>query len=350
MAENYLKLNGIDFIEFASNEPQKLENLFLEFGFSKVMKHKDRNIDLFKQNDIVFLVNYEPKTFASGFVNVHGPSVCSMGWRVEDADFALKTAIERGANPSKSGDYRYLDNREVPAIFGIGESLIYFMDHHDDPNRFERMGFVSHPNPILKEDNGFLVVDHLTNNVYKGTMSKWADFYKSIFGFVEVRYFDIKGVKTGLTSFALQSPCKKFCIPINEADEKKSQINEYLDEYNGPGVQHIAFLTSDIVKSLHSLEKTNIETLDILPNYYEEVFNRVPNVTEDREELKRLNILVDGDDEGYLLQIFTKNVVGPIFIEIIQRKNHYSFGEGNFQALFDSIERDQARRGVFDNE
>lgn len=177
-------------------------------------------------------------------------------------------------------------------------------------------------------------------------MQEWADFYKNIFAFEEVRYFDIKGKKTGLTSYALRSPCGTFCIPINEAAEAKSQINEFLDEYRGPGVQHLAFLTRDLTKSIQLLQGTSIETLDIAPGYYEKAFQRVPWVKEDRQTIKDLSILVDGDEKGYLLQIFTKKIVGPIFIELIQRENHLSFGEGNFQALFDSIERDQIKRGV----
>ncbi|HLM48528.1 MAG TPA: 4-hydroxyphenylpyruvate dioxygenase, partial [Myxococcaceae bacterium] len=236
----------------------------------------------------------------------------------------------------------------VPAVYGIGESLIYLVDCADDPQRWEKLGFVAHPRPVRVAPKGFTRIDHLTNNVEKGTMGRWSSFYKDIFGFTEVRYFDIRGVKTGLTSYALRSPCGTFCIPINEADEKKSQINEYLDEYKGPGVQHLAFLTDDILGSLRALEGTGIEMLDMDDDYYREAFERVPQVTEDREEIRRRDVLVDGDEEGYLLQIFTRNLIGPIFIEIIQRKNHLSFGEGNFSALFRSIERDQTRRGVFD--
>ena len=178
-------------------------------------------------------------------------------------------------------------------------------------------------------------------------MKQWADFYKNVFGFTEVRYFDIRGAKTGLTSYALRSPDGSFCIPINEADEAKSQINEYLDEYKGPGIQHLAFLTDDILASLKKLEGTPISMLDIDDEYYAGIYDRCPTVSEDRDEIRRRNVLVDGDADGYLLQIFTKNLVGPIFIELIQRENHQSFGEGNFSALFRSIERDQGRRGVF---
>jgi 4-hydroxyphenylpyruvate dioxygenase len=177
-------------------------------------------------------------------------------------------------------------------------------------------------------------------------MATWSEFYKNVFGFVEVRYFDIKGVKTGLTSFALRSPDGSFCIPINEGTDAKSQIDEYLREYNGPGVQHIALQSDDLLGSLETIDKAVVPTLDIDDEYYATVFERVPNVVEDHARIRAHQVLVDGDDEGYLLQIFTKNLVGPIFIELIQRRNHLSFGEGNFGALFRSIERDQERRGV----
>ncbi len=348
MKKNPLNLRGIDFVEFSAESFNYYHKLFTDFGFSKLSKHCDKNIDYYKQNDIHFMVNYHRDSFGYKFQTQHGPSISAMGWRVDDAKKAYVEAVRRGARPGE-GDYLYKNSGDrVPAIYGIGESLIYFVEP-DSEGRFsyERYGFEPLQDPSLVKDKGFLAIDHLTNNVYNGTMKDWAAFYKEIFGFEEVRYFDIKGVKTGLTSFALKSPCGTFCIPINEANEAKSQINEYLDEYKGPGVQHLAFLTENIILSLQSLKGTSIETLDIDHNYYREVFNRVPNVKEDKAEIERLQILVDGDEEGYLLQIFTKNIVGPIFIEIIQRENHLSFGEGNFQALFDSIERDQMRRGVF---
>jgi 4-hydroxyphenylpyruvate dioxygenase len=226
---------------------------------------------------------------------------------------------------------------------------LYFVDGDESPSRWTSRGFVAHPSPVNVAEKGFLTIDHLTNNVEKGTMQKWASFYKDVFGFTEVRYFDIKGVKTALVSYALRSPDGSFCIPINEGTDKKSQINEYLEEYKGPGVQHLAFLTRDILASLRALEGSGIETLDIDSDYYRSVFDRVPNVKEDRKEIERLQVLVDGDEEGYLLQIFTKNLIGPIFVEIIQRENHLSFGEGNFGALFRSIERDQRKRGYLDD-
>jgi 4-hydroxyphenylpyruvate dioxygenase len=344
---NPLGLDGIEFVEFASPDPEALHRLFLAFGFSRTMRHHDKAIDLYEQGDIHFLLNREPKSFAASFASQHGPSICSMGWRVLDASSAVEVGKARGANVSVNGDFSGPEGRPLPAIWGIGESLIYLCDGVGGPARYKAMGFVPLERPDRVAPKGFLLIDHLTNNVPKGTMKRWADFYKQVFGFTEVRYFDIRGAKTGLTSYALRSPCGRFCIPINEADEAKSQINEYLEEYRGPGIQHLAFLTSDILSSLASLEGTPISFLDIDDDYYRDVFARVPNVKESHAEIQRRNVLVDGDDQGYLLQIFTKNLVGPIFIEIIQRENHQSFGEGNFSALFRSIERDQQKRGVF---
>jgi 4-hydroxyphenylpyruvate dioxygenase len=348
--QNPLALDGIDFVEFASPDPDALHALFLEFGFSRVARHMTRAVDLYVQNEMRFLLNREPGSFGVGFAKMHGPSICSMGWRVKDAKRAAAIAKQRGATLADDGDLVRGNGEAVPAIRGIGGSLVYLVDSYDDPRMWQVLGFVPLENPDRVSPKGFLAIDHLTNNVERGTMQKWASFYKDVFGFTEVRYFDIRGVKTGLTSYALRSPCGKFCIPINEADEKKSQINEYIDEYKGPGIQHLAFLTDDILASLRKLEgSTKISFLDIDDDYYRDVFERVPNVKEDRDEIRNRNVLVDGDDQGYLLQIFTKNLCGPIFIELIQRNNHLSFGEGNFGALFRSIERDQAKRGVFDS-
>lgn len=341
MIKNDLGLDGIDFVEFTSPQPEKLDSLFKHFGFSRLLKHQDLNIDYYRQNDIHFFLNKEPLSFADSFAHAHGPAICSMGWRVKNAKHAFEKAVERGARPASKKDYA-----ELPAIYGIGESLIYFVEDYENPKRYEEMGFVTHPYVQKVADKGFIAIDHLTNNVHQGTMSIWAQFYKNIFHFEEVRYFDIRGAKTGLTSYALRSPCGKFCIPINEGSEAKSQINEYLEEYKGPGIQHLAFLTEDILSSLEKLKGTGIDTLDIDDQYYQEIFQKFPQVTESHQKIKDFHVLVDGDEKGYLLQIFTKNIIGPIFIEIIQRKNHYSFGEGNFGALFRSIERDQMKRGV----
>jgi 4-hydroxyphenylpyruvate dioxygenase len=349
MTKNTIGLKGIEFVEFVSPKPEELKNLFFHFGFSLLLEKNKGQQEYFNQNDIHFIINKEANSHADHFKNLHGPSLSSLCFRVENAEVAMNNALQRGAKEAQ-GDYQR-SGKKVPCIYGIGDSLIYFIDQiqekNNDKNLYESMGFETTKNVVLNKDLGFMRIDHLTNNVEKGQMQKWANFYKDIFDFTEVRYFDIKGSKTGLISYALKSPCGTFCIPINEGTEKKSQINEYLEEYKGPGIQHLAFLTNDIIKSLDAL-KGHVSTLDIDDEYYAEVFDRVPNVTENKDALRAHNILIDGDNEGYLLQIFTKNIIGPIFIEIIQRKNHYSFGEGNFGALFRSIEKDQEKRGYLD--
>ncbi len=338
-------LRGIEYVEFASPEPAWLDQLFLAFGFSRVRRHPEQAVELYVQNDIRFLVSRQAGSYAADFARQHGASIPSMGWRVDDAEAAFAAAVARGARPFEpTADRRA--TVDAPAIHGIGGSLITFLGPEDSHGQLFDRQLVPHEAPVLTPGHGFLRLDHLTNNVVKGTMEQWATFYKEVFGFTEVRYFDIRGAKTGLTSYALRSPDGSFCIPINEGSEEKSQIEEYLREYNGPGIQHLAFLTDDLLGSLDSMDEGVIETLDIDDAYYAEVFERVPGVTESPERIRAHQVLVDGDDEGYLLQIFTKNLIGPIFIEMIQRKNHLAFGEGNFGALFRSIERDQERRGT----
>ncbi len=337
--DNPIGLTGIEFVEFAGPEPKMFDDLFTAFGFSCLQRHRTKDVLFYQQNDIRFLVNRDPTSFAAGFAELHGPSIASMGWKVNDPEAAHAAAVARGAKPY-DGPAQYAG---APAIYGIGDSLIHFVK---DGERTYLDEFTALDEPRVVPDKGFLVIDHLTNNVLKGTMETWSDFYKNVFGFTEVRYFDIRGAKTGLTSYALRSPDGSFCIPINEGSEEKSQIEEYLREYKGPGIQHLAFLSKDLLASLDQLEGSTIETLDIDDEYYAEVFERVPNVTEDRDRIRRHQVLVDGDEEGYLLQIFTKNIIGPIFIELIQRKNHLAFGEGNFGALFRALERDQEKRGV----
>ncbi|MBC61599.1 MAG: 4-hydroxyphenylpyruvate dioxygenase [Zetaproteobacteria bacterium] len=342
--KNEIGLSGLEFVEFCSADADSLRDLFESFGFTKVASHKKKAVELYRQGNINFILNSDDKSFARSFERSHGPCVSSMAWRFNDVDHAYSLAQKRGAKISlDSSDYTLESGSKIPSAFGIGDSLIYFVNK-ENKNLYESMGFDFNNSSYIK-GKGFTRIDHLTNNVHKGTMKHWSDFYKHVFEFEEVKYFDIRGVKTGLTSYALRSPCGSFSIPINEGTEAKSQINEYLEEYKGPGVQHIAFSTDDIVSSVKSVKKTPIKTLTIDKEYYEEVFDRVKNVTEDHKVLEDLNILVDGDDKGYLLQIFTKNVIGPIFIEMIQRKNHLSFGEGNFGALFRSIEKDQEDRG-----
>ncbi len=343
--ENPVGLKGIDFIEFSTKDPEWMGDLFKAFGFSKVAKHNSLDAYLYQQSQIKIIINHTENSFSREFEKKHGPCVSAMGWKVSNSQEALKTSIARGAEAAERQDYLLDNGEKVPAILGIGDSLIYFTDDNKTDNTLSKYGFIKLDKPEVVEPKGFEFIDHLTNNVEQGGMETWSNFYKSIFGFTEIKYFDIRGAKTGLLSYALQSPCQSFCIPINEGTEEKSQINEYLREYKGAGVQHIAFSTNNILKSLDLMENTGIETLDIDDEYYAEVYDRVPGVTEDREHIRRHNVLIDGDKEGYLLQIFTKNIIGPIFIEIIQRKNHYSFGEGNFGALFRSIERDQMKRG-----
>ncbi|MCL1126369.1 4-hydroxyphenylpyruvate dioxygenase [Shewanella surugensis] len=341
--QNPLGLLGIEFTEFATPDHNYMHNIFIDFGFSLLKKAKHKDILYYQQNDINFLLNTEHKGFSAEFAKIHGPAICSMGWRVEDAKFALETAVARGAKAAAPNgtDHPY------PAIYGIGDSLIYFIDTFGKDNNIYQNDFEDLQAPIHTQEKGFLAVDHLTNNVHKGTMEYWSNFYKDIFGFTEVRYFDIKGSKTALISYALRSPDGSFCIPINEGKgNDKNQIDEYLREYNGPGVQHLAFSSRDIVASLDAMKGSSIQTLDIIPEYYDTIFEKLPQVTEDRKKIIDHQILIDGDENGYLLQIFTKNLFGPIFIEIIQRRNNLGFGEGNFTALFESIERDQMKRGV----
>ncbi len=341
--ENPLGLDGIEFVEYAAPDAATLEKLFKQMGFTKVARHRKKAVTLYRQNQVNFIINEEPGTFAAEFAKAHGPSICATGFRVKDAGKAHSLAVERGAKSlALKNDGA---SHSFPAIAGIGDSAVYFVDryrgesHFDDD--FEFLGSEKFPKGF-----GMTVIDHLTNNVPAGDMLKWCDFYKTIFNFSEVRHFDIKGEKTGLVSKVMRSPCGKITIPINEPTESKSQIQEYLDEYKGSGIQHLALLTADILKSVTALRENGIKFLDAPPNtYYEAIPGRVPNVKEDLKAVQQSHVLVDGDDEGYLLQIFTQNLIGPIFFEIIQRKNHQGFGEGNFQALFDAIERDQKRRG-----
>ncbi len=339
--ENPCGLRGLAFMILAAPDPEPLHRLLLAFGFSRTMKHHRHPLDLYEQGEIRLVLDRGTIGFNAEFAAAHGPCISAMGWRADDASVAAATAIRRGARRAQ-GDLRRGDGANLFAVRGIGDSLIYFVDAQDT---WATLGFVPLEKPDRVAGKGFLRIDHLTNNVPRGELQRWGAFYKDVFAFTEVRYFDIRGVKTGLQSYALRSPCGTFCIPINEGTESGSQIDEYLEEYKGPGIQHLAFTTDDILASLRALEGTPIQFLDIDDDYYASVFDRVPGVREDHAEIARRNVLVDGDADGYLLQIFTKNLIGPIFIELIQRRNHLSFGEGNFGALFRSIERDQQRRG-----
>lgn len=343
-AQNPIGLDGVDFIEYAGQDASFFETLFRKMGFRQVALHPAKNIKLFRQGGINFILNCEPGTFASQFVNAHGPSICSTGFRVENAQLAFQEAVRRGARPyqgtaASSGATPFL------AIYGIGDSLIYFVDPEASKKLYTET-FAVRPEDMAPEGFGLKTVDHFTNNVPQGEMKKWSDFYERIFNFREARFFDIRGAKTGLLSKAMRSPCGKFSVPINEPTESKSQIQEYLDEYKGSGIQHVALLSNNIIHTLETMKNSQIAFLSPPPgSYYAMLKDRVPNVIEDVQKLQNHAVLVDGDDHGYLLQIFTKNMIGPIFYEIIQRKGHDGFGDGNFQALFDAIERDQKERG-----
>ena len=345
-------LDGVDFVEYTGPAAlqtgvpaaQHFADLFARWGFKKISAVPGKNLELYRQNDINFIVNTEPNTFASGFAKLHGPSICSTGFRLDDAEKALATAVERGAKPYQGSDAEK-GASPFPAVYGIGDSLIYFIDKKNARKLYTEI-FKIADQDLNPKGVGFEFIDHFTNNVPKGEMQKWCDFYTNIFGFRETRYFDIRGKSTGLISKVMRSPDGKFAVPINEPSDTKSQIQEYLDEYKGSGIQHVAFLTSDIVSTLKELRTKQIEFLTPPPQtYYEMLQDRVPNVSEDIKTLQKEAILVDGDHDGYLLQIFSKNLIGPIFYEVIQRKGHSGFGDGNFQALFDAIERDQKERG-----
>ncbi|MBP6838414.1 MAG: 4-hydroxyphenylpyruvate dioxygenase [Kofleriaceae bacterium] len=335
-------LRGLAFVEMAAPDPDAIGRLLRAFGFSRTMRHQRRAVDLYQQGDIAILLDHEPHGAAAAFSHRHGPCISALGLRADQPALAARVAVDRGAT-AQVGDLARADGSSVLALTGIGGALMYLVGVGET---WAGLGFIPLDRPDLVPSRGFTAIDHLTNNVPRGQLERWSRFYRDVFGFTEVRYFDIRGVATGLVSHALRSPCGTFCIPINEGTGTGSQIDEYLEEYKGPGIQHLAFLTDDILASLRGLEGSPIEFLDIDPDYYREVFARVPGVSEDHAEIARRNVLVDGDADGYLLQIFTRNLIGPIFIELIQRHNHLSFGEGNFGALFRSIERDQVRRGT----
>jgi 4-hydroxyphenylpyruvate dioxygenase len=338
--ENPIGILGMAFLEYTSPKPQALQTLFKKLGFTRVAKHKTQNIAYWEQNDCVFLLNEQPGSFAEKFHKTHGPSICSMGWKVTDAKKAFRLAVERGARPYEGKDNQ-IGEKLIPAVYGIGDSLIYFVE-----DRFNLRGAFAPTNDAPNQQKGLMKIDHLTNNVPVGEMQKWCDFYSKIFDFKEVRYFDIKGLKTGLISKVMVSPGYKVMIPINEPTDKKSQIQEYLEEYSGSGIQHVAFSVANAIHTVRELNEEEIDFLDSPPTtYYEALQKRLPLLWENPKTLQELSLLADGDEAGYLLQIFTKNMIGPIFFEIIQRENHWGFGDGNFQALFDAIERDQVKRG-----
>jgi 4-hydroxyphenylpyruvate dioxygenase len=352
--DNPMGTDGFEFVEYTAPDPLQLGALFEQMGFTAVARHRSKDVLLYRQGRINFIVNREPDSFAQSFARVHGPSACAFAIRVKDASRAYQRALDLGAKPfhGKVGPMEL----NIPALQGIGGSLIYLIDRYPgnggnlsiyDVDFVPIEGAPQHP-----AGAGLTEIDHLTHNVYAGRMDVWYEFYAKLFGFREIRYFDIRGQKTGLTSRALTSPCGKIRIPINEPSDNKSQIQEYLDAYHGEGIQHIALATTDIYGTVERLRTQEVRFLDTPDTYYERIDARVPNHGEDLARLQRNKILIDGEGvdkehhEDKLLQIFTETVIGPIFFEIIQRKGNEGFGEGNFRALFESIEADQIARGV----
>ena len=346
-AVNPMGTDGFEFVEYAAPEPEKLGALFERMGFSPVARHRSKRVSLYRQGDVNFILNAEPDSFAQSFARVHGPSVCAMAIRVKDAAAAYDRALKLGARPfhGRIGPMEL----NIPAIHGIGDSLIYLVDRYGDRTIYDVDFVPVQGSEARPKGVGLTQIDHLTHNVHRGRMALWAGFYEKLFNFREIRYFDIEGKKTGLFSRAMTSPCGKIRIPINESQDDKSQIEEYLQEYRGEGIQHIALGTADIVRTVDVLRGQGVQFQDTPDTYYEGVDARVRGHRENLEELRKRRILLDGNPEkgeGLLLQIFTQNVIGPIFFEIIQRKGNEGFGEGNFRALFESIELDQMRRGV----
>jgi 4-hydroxyphenylpyruvate dioxygenase len=351
-AENPAGTDGFEFVEFAHPEPEKLHLLFGLLGFSAVARHRTRRTTLYRQGDVNYLVSETPGSHAARFAALHGPSVPSMAFRVADAQHAYAHAIARGARPAPADCGTLTLN--VPAIEGIGGSLIYFVDrYHDTGSAYDADFQWFDARDPCPAGAGLYYIDHLTHNVQRGRMDVWFDFYARIFNFRQIRFFDISGQHTGLTSRALTSPDGRIRIPLNESADDRSQIEEYLHAYRGEGIQHIACGTGDIFATVSRLRAENIAFMPAPPDtYYDMTDARLPGHGEDLTRLKSLGILVDGERVvgregiGTLLQIFSGNLIGPVFFEFIQRKGNDGFGEGNFRALFESIEADQIRRGV----
>ncbi|MGQ0675603.1 MAG: 4-hydroxyphenylpyruvate dioxygenase [Rhodospirillales bacterium] len=345
---NPMGTDGFEFVEYTAPDPKALGKLFQSLGFAAVARHRSKDVTLYRQGDVNFVVNAEPDGFAQGFARLHGPSVCAIALRVADAGAAYKRAIKLGAwgVESRVGPMEL----NIPAIKGIGDSLIYLVDRYGRRGTIYDVDFVPVEGADLDHKGvGLAYIDHLTHNVHRGRMAEWADFYERLFNFKEIRYFDIEGKLTGLKSKAMTSPCGKIRIPINESSDDKSQIQEYLSAYRGEGIQHIALGADDIHAAVEALRSTGVVFQDVPDAYYDAVDQRVAGHGEDLARLRRNRILIDGaptQGGGLLLQIFTATVIGPIFFELIQRKGNEGFGEGNFKALFESIELDQIRRGV----
>ncbi len=353
--ENPMGLMGFEFIEFAAPTPNTLEPIFAMMGFTKVATHRSKDVDLYRQGDINLILNKEPKSLAAYFAAEHGPSACGMAFRVKNAHQAYARALELGAQPIDipTGPMEL----RLPAIKGIGGAPIYLIDRFGEGSSIYDIDFEfiegvdRHP-----QGAGLKLIDHLTHNVYRGRMAYWADFYEKLFNFREIRYFDIKGEYTGLTSKAMTAPDGKIRIPLNEESSRGAgQIEEFLMQFNGEGIQHVAFLTDDLIKTWDALKELGMRFMTAPPaTYYEMLETRLPGHGEPVGELQSRGILLDGATENgeqrLLLQIFSETLMGPVFFEFIQRKGDSGFGEGNFKALFESIERDQVRRGVLTTE
>jgi len=348
--DNPMGLDGFEFVEYAAAERGIIEPVFEMMGFSHVATHRSKEVELWRQGEINFIINYEARSPAAYYAEEHGPSACGMGFRVRNAPAAYKRALELGAQPVDVpvGPMQL----KLPAIRGIGGAIVYLIDRYDEGSSiydidFEfQEGVDRHP-----QGCGFKLIDHLTHNVYRGRMDYWAKYYEKLFNFREIRYFDIKGEYTGLRSRAMTAPDGKIRIPLNEEAGGEGQIEEYLMAYNGEGIQHIAFACDDLLASWDRLKARGMPFMTAPPEtYYEMLEERLPGHGEPAGELKSRGILLDGTTEGeqprLLLQIFSETVIGPIFFEFIQRKEDEGFGEGNFQALFESMERDQLRRGA----
>ena len=361
--DNPMGTAGFEFIEYAAPDPVAMGALFERMGFKPIAKHRHKNVTLYRQGGINFIVNAEPDSFAQRFARQHGPSICAIAFRVQDAKAAYERAKSLGA-------WGYADQAgpgelNIPAIKGIGDSVIYLVDKWRGKNganegdlgniSFFDVDFMLLPG-ITAQDlspvgHGLTYIDHLTHNVHRGRMQEWAGFYERLFNFKEVRYFDFEGQATGVKSKAMTSPCGQIRIPINEeGNEKAGQIQEYLDRYHGEGIQHIALGSTDLIASVDALQMSGMKLLSTGETYYELLDKRIPGHGEDVAALQSRNILMDGEKGEVLLQIFSENQLGPIFFEFIQRKGNEGFGEGNFKALFESIELDQMRRGVLKKE
>ncbi|XLZ70938.1 4-hydroxyphenylpyruvate dioxygenase [Massilia sp. SR12] len=346
--DNPMGTDGFEFIEYAAPDPVAMGKTFEAMGFTAVARHRSKDVTLYRQGEINFLLNAERDSFAQRFAELHGPSVCAIAFRVKDAAYAYKRALKLGAwgFESKVGPMEL----NLPAIKGIGDSLIYFVDRWSGSSAISIYDVDFEPIPGVDQNpkgHGLTYIDHLTHNVHRGRMGEWAEFYERLFNFREVRYFDIEGQVTGVKSKAMTSPCGKLRIPINEeGTDRAGQIQEYLDAYRGEGIQHIAMGSDELFSTVDKLRAAGVKLLDTIDTYYELVDRRIPGHGESVQALRDRKILIDGKPGDLLLQIFSENQLGPVFFEFIQRKGNQGFGEGNFKALFESIELDQMRRGV----